>query len=84
MKIIALFVLCLVAGCSAGNLTINRAEPIRVSSCTMTDDAVVTYTQRGVIQTVAPSVAHFENTIISPVGSDLCTETGLLCPNKGE
>ena len=70
-------------GCSAGNLSIDHGNAIRVSSCDMTDDAVVTYTRRGVTHTLAPKVAHFENTIISPIGSDVCTETGYLC-QKGE
>lgn len=83
MKIAILLLMVFMAGCSAGNLSVNRGEPVRVSKCEMTDNGTVTYVQRGVFHQVTPNVAHFENTVISQYGNDLCTETGLLCP-KGE
>lgn len=66
-------------GCSAGNLSINGDPPVRVSECSMTPDATITYTLRGKRITESVRRAYFENTILSPQGSDLCQETGWLC-----
>lgn len=99
MKYLLLILAVCLAGCGAGNLSVNNTPSIRVSSCEITDDVVITYVQRGIIHVVTPKVTtfvqngethivtekvvHFENTLISPIGSDVCTETGYLCP-KGE
>lgn len=77
--VLALFLTLFLAGCGAGNLSINGAAPVRVSECAMTPDAAVTYTLRGKRVTESVRRAYFENTFLSPSGSDLCQEMGLLC-----
>ena len=80
-KLILLIAVCL-AGCSAGNLSINGQEPFRVSDFRVVrlfDGQVnnIEYCQHGKWQSVYGSFdAYFERTIFHPKPSDVCDETG--------
>ena len=78
-KLLLLMIVVVMAGCSAGNLSINGQEAFRVSDCTMTNEGVVTFTEHGQKFTVSPQHALFEKTLFHSDKTDVCDETGVFC-----